>query len=662
MFLLNPAALGFAVLAPVIIALYLLKLRRQPARVSTLLFWRRVVADTRRRALFQRLRQVLSLLLHLLIFALLLFALARPELRAFRGAGAGLTTVVVLDARARMQTRLADGGTRFEAARRLAAGYLRRASSRQPVALLVADGSVRVAVGLSEDEKTLLAGLDAIRPTDAGGELDGALGLAGELLAGRRGEKRLVVVTDRPPSLPPGISPAGVETRVVTAGEFPRENVGITRMSARALPNSPETGEVFVELENFGPTRRTGNVELSYEGQTVDVKPYDLAPGERHAEVYPALSTRGGVLNARGWLTAHLAPSDNLGDALPLDDDAFAVLPPPRSLRILLVTRGNFFLENLLKADPQITFDQLAPDAFQPEQAAGFDATILDDTLPEAFGSTPETLPAKGNFLFVRRAPLPGAEGAGELVRPPVTDLDADSPLLRLVNLREVTVLRAQAWNLPGAGTTTGGAGGWRFAAPVRSLEHPLVATGERGGAGRGGQRFVALAFGAADSDLPLRVAFPLFVRDALGWLAGRGASDLSGESLRAGGTLTLAEGETLWTRPQRTYGPVDGIPEGERQVGPGAAVLNKSGFYLRRTAVGLERWLAVNPEDRTVSAVNSDQPTGPNPSGPARPVSVAPSPTLRFLAAWPPWVHLAGAALALCALEWWGFHRRRTE
>lgn len=89
MTLLNPAALVFAGLVPVIILLYLLKLRRQPAPVSTLMFWQRVVADSRRRALFQRLRQFLSLLLHLLIFALLLLALARPEWNSFRGTERG---------------------------------------------------------------------------------------------------------------------------------------------------------------------------------------------------------------------------------------------------------------------------------------------------------------------------------------------------------------------------------------------------------------------------------------------------------------------------------------------------------------------------------------------------------------------------------------------
>ena len=658
MFLLNPAALGFAVLVPLIVALYLLKLRRQPARVSTLMFWQRVAADTRRRALFQRLRQVLSLLLQLLIFALLLFALARPELRAFRGVQTGQATVVVLDARARTQTLLADGGTRFAAMRAVAASYLRRAAPRSPVALLAAEDGARVVVGLTDEEKTLLAGLDSVHATDAGGRIEDAVNLAGELLAGRTGGKRIVVVTDRAVALPPGIPASEVEMRLVGAGETPRENVGLTRLAARPLPNSPETAEVFVETENFGTQRRTGNVELSYEGRLLDVKPFDLAPGEHHAEVYPALTVRTGVFNARGWLTAHLTFTDQLPDALPLDDDAFAVIPPIQPARVLLVSRGDWFLESVLRADNQITFEQLAPDAFQPAQAAAFDVTILDDVLPEGFGSTLDALP-KGNFLFLRRSPLPGS-GGEELARPPITDTDADSPLLRLVNLNGVTVLRALPWNAPEANPADA-ASPWRFTEPVRSLEHPLVITGERGAVGRGGQRFVALAFGAGDSDLPLRVAFPLFVRNTVDWLAGRDAAGSASDAgVRAGDAVTLAEGESVWTQAQHSYQPIPYLPDTEMVAGPGVFQPTRNGFYVRRGPDGGTRWFAVNTGDRAMSAVNAPVQAGgtearehaPAPTPEARPVTVA----------WPPWVYLALLAFALCALEWWGFHRRRTE
>ncbi len=552
MTLLNPIALAFAALVPLIVVLYLLKLRRQPANVSTLMFWQRVTADNRRRALFQRLRQILSLLLQLLIFGLLMFALARPELAAFRGAEAGLSTVVVLDARARMQACTADGGTRFAQARRIAESYLNRASPRQPVALLAAESAPRVVVGLTGEERPLLAGLEDVHAADAGGRIEDSVRLAVDLLAARAGGKRVVVVTDHALDLPQPTreSPVQIETRLIpAANEPPRENVGITRLTARPLPNSPETDEVFVEVENFGTRRQTGSVELNFEGELLDVKPFDLAPGERRTDIYPALGSRARIANPRGWLTAHL---DLPADAYAPDDDAYAVVPPPRPLRVLLVTKGNWFLESLLKADDRVQFDQLEPGAFQPAQAAGFDAVVLDTFLPN--GVTFDTMP-KGNFLFLGQAPFVESSGVNKestaLEHPPITDVDAGSPLLYLLQLRDVTILRARSWVLPE--TPADAANPWRFAAPVRSLDRPLVVTGERKG-----QRLVATAFGAGESDLPLRVAFPLLIHNALQFLAGRDeAADVAEASVRAGETIPLAPGESLWNRPQTNYQPL---------------------------------------------------------------------------------------------------------
>ncbi len=165
---------------------------------------------------------------------------------------------------------------------------------------------------------------------------------------------------------------------------------------------------MLVEIENFGTRRQAGNVELSHEGRLIDVKPFDLAPGERRTDIYPALAANTGIANARGWLTAHLDLADKTADAFPLDDDAYAVVPPPRPVRVLLVTKGNWFLESLLRADDQITFDQLAPDAFQPAQAASFDVVVLDDFLPAGF-DTPDALPAQeiSCSCTVRPSPSP---------------------------------------------------------------------------------------------------------------------------------------------------------------------------------------------------------------------------------------------------------------
>ena len=92
-------------LAVPIILLYLLKMRREPAVVSSTLLWQQALADLRANTPFQRLRHNLLLILQLLALALLVAALCRPILRA---AGvAGDQVVVVLDASASMQA--ADG-------------------------------------------------------------------------------------------------------------------------------------------------------------------------------------------------------------------------------------------------------------------------------------------------------------------------------------------------------------------------------------------------------------------------------------------------------------------------------------------------------------------------------------------------------------------------
>ena len=62
-----------------IVLLYFLRLKRRPLTVSTLMFWQRAMQESGRRAFFQKFRHLLSLLLHVLIFLLLLGALARDR-------------------------------------------------------------------------------------------------------------------------------------------------------------------------------------------------------------------------------------------------------------------------------------------------------------------------------------------------------------------------------------------------------------------------------------------------------------------------------------------------------------------------------------------------------------------------------------------------------
>ncbi len=599
---LNTWAIAFTALAPVIVLLYLLKLKRRPLPVSTLLFWQRVLQENRRRAFFQKLRQLFSLLLHLAIFALLLAALGKPVWDRLVHDGA--STVLILDARARMQA-LDGGETRFAKARRSAAAYLGQASARRQMAILSLDAAPRVISPFTADEHALRENLDALAVTDAAGDLAAARQLAEDLLASRTGTKQIVVFT----------------------GGGAQDNVAITRLAARPMLASRQTSEVLIELRNFGRTPARGNVELSFDGRALDVKPFDLAPGARKIEVSPSVPRKS--VGARGWLTARL----DAADALAADNVAYAVLPAPPVRRVLLVSRGNFFLEKLLAADQGVSFELLGPDAFKPELAAKFEVVIFDNCPVEGF----DFANPRANFLFLRQTPFASAPETIE--QPLITDLDEGHPALRMVNLQNVTVIRAASMPLP-ADTD-----GWRWQAPIRSFDHPLLITGEKAG-----RRLAALAFDVAESDLPLRVSFPLLIANTIEWLAGDTAE--TSRAFTAGETIALGAGETLWTEPQTKF---------VRDVKPNPARLAHdffqplaNGFYLLQQAAG-SRWIAVNTFSEAESNLRAEA---------ATPFAETAPPALSFAlrAGWPPWIYLALAAFALFTFEWWLFHRRRTE
>src|SRR5919204_6520624 len=67
-----------ALVPPAIIALYFLKLRRQPLEVPSTYLWKKTIEDLHVNSLWQRLRQNLLLFLQLLLIALAMLALLRP--------------------------------------------------------------------------------------------------------------------------------------------------------------------------------------------------------------------------------------------------------------------------------------------------------------------------------------------------------------------------------------------------------------------------------------------------------------------------------------------------------------------------------------------------------------------------------------------------------
>src|SRR5262247_1796467 len=119
-FLAPMAALAAAAItAPILLILYMLRLRRRPVRVSTIMFWPVAAEDAQANEPLRWLRPSWLLFLHAAVLALLLLALARP---AVMGPGAADRLVILIDRSASMSAAdMPDGKTRLDAAKARAA-------------------------------------------------------------------------------------------------------------------------------------------------------------------------------------------------------------------------------------------------------------------------------------------------------------------------------------------------------------------------------------------------------------------------------------------------------------------------------------------------------------------------------------------------------------
>jgi hypothetical protein len=148
-----------------------------------------------------------------------------------------------------------------------------------------------------------------------------------------------------------------------------------------------------------------------------------------------------------------------------------------------------------------------------------------------------------------------------------------------------------------------------------------------------------------AESDLPLRVAFPLLISNTVHWLAGDEPETLP--AVIAGQTTNLPDGAKVSVEPMTAW-PRDG------SVNPAVAGEAfrpmRNGFY-HVSEGGVSRWLAVN----TFSESESESKTT------AASPEIASLPSAA-LTGWPLWQWLALAGFVLLLGEWWMHHRRRTE
>lgn len=612
-----------------VVALYILKLRRRPIAVPFARIWERILGDKDATSLFSQLKRLLSLLLQLALLALLLLALGdpRPEANLIQGRN----IVVLIDASASMQA-IDVAPSRIEVAKEEVRKMVRGLSGSDRMLIAQMDAAITPLSTLTGEIADLEAAVAAVKPTDAAADFARALRFATDTLSGLPSPE-IMVVSDgalgEPSDAGGPVRLGDVKLSFLPIGKGSR-NAAITEFSVRRYPLDKSRYEVMLEVTNLSDEPLDLELSLLGDGELTDLTRLRLKPKEKLPRFYPNLS------GASKTLEAKLALADGSSDDLPADNHAYALLPERRRARVQVVSAGNMFLEAALLLDEYLDVTIVEPQRYPAGPA--FDVTIFD-------GVTPSVAPGSGSLLYLNPTGtnVPFEVGKEILDDDPdyrlgFDELDAKHPLLRYTALSDVNIGRAHALKGDKEDRVVG-----------RSYKGPLLIEGRRAGV-----KFVALGFDIRESDFPLRIAWPLFLLNAINNFVEEDTSYIS--SFRTG---------AVWHVPASSAAETATLeaPDGTQRIVPikdGRAVFlgQRAGFYtLRVGAAGAEEtsMFAANlsaPEESAIAPVAELKVDGRS----AGPVGEFKLGVRREL-----WVYLLAAVLVVTAIEWLTYHRRVT-
>jgi len=656
------------IVIPALLVLYFLKLRRQEVPVGSTLLWRKAIQDLQVNAPFQKLRRNLLLLLQLILLLLLILALMRPV--SNYTPPPGKTSVILIDCSASMSATDQDGKSRLDEAKQQAKDLVAAMQSGSTAMVVAFHDKAEALQPFTGDQVLLKQAIDRVQPTDRPTDIKLAYQLADaqvnfnpEQLRANVEPPEVHVYTDGRLSNP---EQAAIKGNVVPhiVGSDKSGNIAVVSLSAKRNYERPTQVQVFARLANYGPEPVAVPVQLSIDGEQLDISnaradtvfllPERWTEKERQDfEAKDARKARDSVdfkLDLARAAVIRLEHRLKKDDVLPSDDMAQVVVPPPKDLSLLLVTDSGYFLKRAVQSLTLKQVDVTQPDDYETKKPTTYDVVIFDNYkpkfLPEAgnfiwFGVVPDGVKTKPATDEPPTAP-PGSGSPIVLEDVGVLDWKREHPILQDLGLGRLYTAKAIKLNVPLDREVL-----------LDGLKGPLIVLDR---AAR--TTHLIVAFDVMQSNWPLKPSFPIFLHQAMQYLAVGQSLDLR-QTLRPGEVVRISRTRLQQADPNLKELTLDG-PGGKRTLpidNAGEFVLppmEKVGLYTTNPAIPGHEKMAVNILDPVESNV---LPTNKIPAAlPGESAELAGGISKRRLE-W--WWWLALAALAVLMIEWWVYTRR---
>jgi hypothetical protein len=560
-----------ALVPPAIIALYFLKLKRQPLEVPSTYLWHKSIDDLRVNSIWQRLRQSLLLFLQLLLWALLALVLLRP---AWQGSQFQHDRLIFLVDNSASMVATDVHPTRLDEAKRRVAELIDQMRSGDVAMIVSFADTARVEQMFTDNRGELRRRLELIQPTDQTTSISEALRVASVLANPHRDDSDGEAAAGLPAQLfffsdgnfadDPDFALGNLSpTAPVWIGTADAANVAIAAFNTARSESKDEKVQAFGRLENSGPQDVSLDVELHLDDRLVDAQRVSVPAGKSSGVSFDVANLKSGVLELR------LTDPDDLA----IDNQAWAVVPAPRRGRVLFVTPGNEPLSTALRTEAAHEMAEivvqapefLASPQYQRAAAAGeWDLVIYDRCRPE---QAPQA-----NTLSIARLPTGEAWQQKDTVTvPQIIDINRAHPLMQWLDMSDVLIIEAQPLVPPRGSTML-----------LEAIDGPLLAV-----APRDGYEDVVVAFELVGNERigtnwPVRASFPVFVLNALSYLGG---------NREVAKTASVRPGQPVVLRTQTSSETLSILPPGEAATAVSVTRDKRNEYHFTGTSkVGLYR------------------------------------------------------------------------
>ncbi len=690
---LAPTSLFLFALAAPIIALYILKLRRRREPVSTLMFWEQLFKERQTTSLFQRLKHLLSLLLQLLFLLLLVLAVARPQF-AFMTKSARQLILIVdhsasMNAVLELEPENPTSETRLDSAKEQALQIVQQLRFMDEMTIISCHTLPVIHTPFTNHQKTLREAIESIKPTDIKTDIKPAVDLAYSVAETKPNPEIIVMsdfhsvqeqlitqfqdtLTENETTEEDQQEQKKIKLHLIRIGEK-SDNVGITQFRVRKSIVNAFDYETLLTVVNASDEEKQCSVELYFNDNLFDVRPYTLAPGEKKSEIFSNFAFEGGELKA----------VLDIQDILITDNVAYATLPKRELISALLVTNENPFLEKALSVDEKLDLTITTPEEYE-SSALTAEVVIFDRYSPNTLddGNYMFIYPPKNNETPEENAVKPEIVWniGNPLDTPIITDWERTHPVLRHVHLENVLIGEAYHITPPSTAQVL-----------ARSFDSPVIfvdVTPNR--------KIVFAAINILESDLPLRIAFPVIMANTIQWFQQKQGMEEyhlhTGEVLRYKVEPQITQDTET---EQETETTVENTQETVKITGPGEETWDipiendemifdntqRAGFYAlsiseQATTDITDKPNTEKPDEPTTDEAETEEPEqvwAVNLASETEShidiveeiedlITDAEILSGSSLFRYPPWIYLVFFAVILTVVEWFLYQRRRID